>query len=282
MVLVGVGAGVVKEEWIGGDFGEEVGAVVERLDGKAFVFDEAVEGFHNALVGVGRWGDRAMGRMRMVLDPLGERAGALLKPETDELAAVVGLDRNGMRSHPADLQVAEDAVGKRRGTGEGTLLSIGQEGQAADHVAGGVLATRQAEAGHGGPIVGDIEQIFGIYIELLEQPPLLLDGPQVVLDAVLAAPGADELVLTTDAGDGLGGAGQRDVSLQTLCAPRGQAALQGEDGGLRLGRDARGPPQTPDTAQGIPCPFRVPLSLRFALDLDLVFKIVFQSFPLGW
>ncbi len=57
-----------------------------------------------------------------------------------------------------------------------------------------------------------------------------------------ALPGTSEWGLTTDPGDRLGGTGQRGVSLQTLCAPRGQAALQGEEGDLCLGRDARMPP----------------------------------------
>lgn len=84
----------------------------------------------------------------------------------------------------------------------GTLLGEGDALQAAAHLARRVLNDGQAAGLHLRPIVGDVVEVLGIGRDLLEQGPGGLQGGQILLLLVLAAPLAHQAVVAQDALDG--------------------------------------------------------------------------------
>ena len=60
--LVRVGSGQVEVELIDRHLGQEVGAIFERFQIEELVFDETVDGFDIALIGVSGRGDALMSR----------------------------------------------------------------------------------------------------------------------------------------------------------------------------------------------------------------------------
>ena len=57
VLLVGVGTDKIEVELVGKGFGEEIAAARERFQVKELIFDEAVNGFHITLEGVGGGGN---------------------------------------------------------------------------------------------------------------------------------------------------------------------------------------------------------------------------------
>lgn len=60
VLFVGVGAHEVEVELVGVSLGEELATAGERFQVEEFIFDQAVNGFHVTLEGVGSRGDADM------------------------------------------------------------------------------------------------------------------------------------------------------------------------------------------------------------------------------
>ena len=89
--FVRVGTSQVEVELIEGGFGEELGAGAKGFQVVELVFDEAMDSFHIALVGMSGRGD-ALALRAEVSDGAGEvRARAVGLKLAEEFAAVVGL-----------------------------------------------------------------------------------------------------------------------------------------------------------------------------------------------
>ena len=125
-----------------GSFGQEVGAAGEGFQIKELIFDEAVNGFHIALVGMSGGWDALMLRAE-VSDGGGKmRTGTVGLQLPDEFTAVVGLPGEIAQDHATTLQVSLNVLGKQ-GAGRGRSLGgEGQELQATADVASRVLERR--------------------------------------------------------------------------------------------------------------------------------------------
>jgi hypothetical protein len=137
--FVRVGASQVEVELIEGRLAQELGAAAEGFQVEELVLDEAVDGLHVALKGVGG------GRDAVVLGAevgdgrreVGARAMGL--EFADELSAVVGLPSDVAQVDAAALQVRLDALREEFAGLGGTSGSVSEELQAAAHLASGVL-----------------------------------------------------------------------------------------------------------------------------------------------
>ena len=137
--LVRIGASQVEVELVEGSLGQEVGAAGEGFQVKELVFDEAMDGFHVALVGVSGGGNaHVLGAE--VGDGGGEvGTGAVGLQLADELRTVVGLPGEGLEVDATALQVELNAAGEQFAGLGGASRSESEELQAGADLAGGVL-----------------------------------------------------------------------------------------------------------------------------------------------
>ena len=140
VLFVRVGTGEVEVELIGGRLGEKVGAAGERFQIKELVLDEAMNGFHVALVGVsgGRDADMlafAEGRWE---------SGGLTEiiMTADKLTTIVGLPDQVAKRDTTTAEMLLDAFSENGASGGAAPLGKGQEEQAAANLACGVLDHR--------------------------------------------------------------------------------------------------------------------------------------------
>jgi hypothetical protein len=110
--FMGIGAGQIEIELIERSLGHKVGATVESFQVQEFIFDEAMDGFHVALIGVGTGRD-ALVLGAEVSDGGGKAgAGAVFLKLADKFTAVVSLPGHVFQVEAATLQVGLDALSK--------------------------------------------------------------------------------------------------------------------------------------------------------------------------
>src|SRR5712692_996708 len=119
--FMGVGTSQVEVELVEGSLGQEVGAAGEGFQIEEFVFDEAVDGFDVALVGVGAGRDALMLGAE-VGDGGGKmRTGAIRLQLADELPAVVGLPSQVAEGDATACQVRLNALREQSAGLSGSL-----------------------------------------------------------------------------------------------------------------------------------------------------------------
>jgi len=155
---------------------EKVGKAVEAFDLVELVLDEAVSGLNIGLVGVGPGRDGVVGGAGVV-DGLGESAVVLGVPRADELRAVVSLDTTVVELDATGGEVLGEVLDPEGRVGQGAFEGVGEELGAADDITGGVLHEGQAMTLDLRPQLGDVVEIFGVDVDLLEQLPPFLDLP---------------------------------------------------------------------------------------------------------
>ena len=167
-MFVTVFAKGIEPKVVGSGFGQEVEAGREGFDFVEFVLDEAVGGFDVGLPGVSGRGDGGMEQAGHGLNGGGESTVVTSLDAADKLGAIVGLKMAILQNHPAVLKMVNQQLRKEGGARQGALLGVGQEMQAADHLAGGVLDQGQAEAADLRPHLGNIVEVFGIDVDLFK------------------------------------------------------------------------------------------------------------------
>ena len=120
-----VGPGEVEVELVKRSLGEEVGTAGEGFDFEELVFDEAVNGFDVALVGVSARGDALVLGAEESDGAWETIAGAVGLEFANEFAAVVGLPSEVAEVDAAALEMGLDAVGKELAGPFGTALGEG-------------------------------------------------------------------------------------------------------------------------------------------------------------
>lgn len=230
----------IKPEGVGGGFGEELLARGEPLHLIELILDQPMHGLDIRLPGMGGRGDRRVGEPGNSLDGPGEgtvRAGI---PGPDELTAVIGLDAAAGEVHATALQVGEQDLGEEGRIGQGAFLRVGEELQPAHHLPGRVLDLGEPILADLGPQFGDVDEVFGIDVHLLTQPPGGLDGAQVLLGLMFAPFPLEEPGLPPVSPDRLLAERQIEVALDPGRAPRGQTTFQCEDAVTEFRGDASG------------------------------------------
>lgn len=175
-LLVRVRACEVEPELVGEGFVEEVGEAAEGLDLVELVLDEAVSGLDVGLVGVGAGRDGVVSGAG-VLDGPGEGAVVLGVPGADELRAVVGLEAATVELDAAGGEVLGEPFDPEGRVSQGAFEGVGEELRAADDITGGVLHEGQTMPLDLRPQLGDVVEVLGVDVDLLEQLPPLLDLP---------------------------------------------------------------------------------------------------------
>lgn len=118
--FMGIGSGQVEIELIERSLGHEVGTIAKSFQVKEFIFDEAMNGFHVALIGVGTGRD-ALVLGAEVSDGGGEAgAGPIFLEFADKFAAIVGLPGHVFQVDATTLQVDLDALSKQDAGGCGS------------------------------------------------------------------------------------------------------------------------------------------------------------------
>ena len=161
----------------------------------------------------------------------------ILSKAADELRAVIGLNFQFPHVDAAGLQMAAQKPGKQTGIVSGFLVGIGQEHHAAADLTGGKLIARQAQGLPLRPVMGDIDQVLGIYRKLSKQLPVPFDMGQVLFLLVLFSSFLDQAIVFEDPADGLMGARQAVLSDQPTGPHEGISCSQGYDLPLEGGRD---------------------------------------------
>ena len=109
--FMGVGTCEVEVELVERSLGEEVGTAGEGFDFEELVFDEAMDGFDVALVGVSARRD-ALVLGAEESDGAGEAIAGAVPACRDELTAVVGLPGEVAEVDATALEMGLDALGK--------------------------------------------------------------------------------------------------------------------------------------------------------------------------
>ena len=129
---------------------------------------------------------------------------------------MVGLPGQAGEVHAVAGQMDGELFGQESGVGLGKLVGIAGEARAGDRFARGVLEAGQFEAGHLGPVMGDVLQIFGVGGKLAEEFPMAFDVAQMLFGEGLFLAGAGELVSAEDAGDGVVADGEVELVLEAF------------------------------------------------------------------
>lgn len=131
--------------------------------------------------------------------------------------------------------MVDEDLGEEGGVLEAAFVGEAEELDAGDDLTGGVLKARQAKASHLRPVFWDVREVFGVDIDLLEEPPLGLEGSEVVFGLMFFSFNPYQVFLAPDSADGLERDGQTEVPFDPLGAEGRQASFE-FDGFLSLGR----------------------------------------------
>ena len=235
-----VGPGDIEPEGIGGSLRQEVLPGGERFHLIQLIFNQAVGRFQIGLPGVGPWRDGLMREAGHRFDRAGEGAVVASIPGADEFAAVIRLDAAALQADTALLEVRQQTLRKEGGIGQGALLGVGEELEAADDLAGGILDLREPILTDLGPEFGDVGEHFGVQVELLEQAPGGFDGSQILVGFGLVPFLPEQPGLPPEFADGLVTDRELEEALDPGRAPGGQLALERQGLVTCFGRDALG------------------------------------------
>ena len=204
--------------------------------------DPFVEGFDVGLVVLLAGGDVAVGGAKQVAHDVAEAAVSFdLALGAGVLRAVVGLHDGALARVSAAAKVLEHGGGEDAGVAFGELVGEAQEGGAGFDVASGVLeADKLLVAGHLLHIVGNVVEVFGVDLELLEGLEAGLDLAHVALLLVLFLPPLCAAILAEDAGDGALAGGELAEVLEAAGAEAGGLVALAKDLAFLLGRSLVG------------------------------------------
>ncbi len=180
----------------------------QRFEGVELVLDAAVEVLDHAVEAGRPHGDGEMAGAIALLDEPGEGGRALGPHGADELGAVVGLHSSLADVDAVAEEMREEQVEEAEGVELGSLVGQADVDEAGGDVLGSVLIGGKAFGLDRRQERGEIVEVLGIDLELLEGAHGVPDlrGQAAATPALGAA--ADEAVGVQDAVDGGGGAMQ--------------------------------------------------------------------------